>query len=69
VIYRSQANSGTSHFHAYATLYVIHRGSLFTVALTAGEGGEPLEEVLERLFRQAAAAACCCWIAASPAWG
>ena len=53
-IYRSFAKSGTSHFHAYATLYVIHRGSRFTVALTAVKGGEPLEEVLKRLLRQAA---------------
>src|SRR3954452_7162857 len=54
-IYRSQAKSGTSHFHAYATLYVIHRGCRFTVALTAVKGGEPLEEVLKRLLHQAAA--------------
>src|SRR5947199_1305975 len=54
-IYRSQAKSGTSHFHAYATLYVIHHGYRFTVALTAVEGGEPLEEVLKRLLRQASA--------------
>jgi putative transposase len=54
-IYRSQAKSGTSHFHAYATLYVIHRGCRFTVALTTVAGGEPLEEVLKRLLRQAAA--------------
>jgi Transposase DDE domain len=54
-IYRSSAKSGTSHFHAYATLYVIHRGYRFTVALTAVKGGEPLEEVLKRLLRQAAA--------------
>ena len=25
-IYRSQAKSGTSHFHAYATAYVIRQG-------------------------------------------
>src|SRR4051795_1390980 len=54
-IYRSAAKSGTSHFHAYATLYVIHRGCRFTVALTAVAGGEPLEDVLKRLLRQAAA--------------
>src|SRR5436190_15096634 len=54
-IYRSQAKSGTSHFHAYATLYVIHHGYRFTVALTAVSRGEPLEEVLKRLLRQAAA--------------
>src|SRR6516165_1360570 len=54
-IYRSQAKSGTSHFHAYATLYIIRHGYRFTVALTAVARGEPLEEVLKRLLRQAAA--------------
>jgi hypothetical protein len=53
-IYRSQAKGGTSDFHAHATLYVIHRGCRFTVALTAVKGGEPLEGVLKRLLRQAA---------------
>src|SRR5213075_864641 len=48
-IYRSAAKSGTSHFHAYATLYVIRHGYRFTVALTAVTRGEPLEEVLKRL--------------------
>jgi hypothetical protein len=32
-VYRSQARSGTSHFHAYATAYVIRKGQRFTVAL------------------------------------
>jgi hypothetical protein len=54
-IYRSAAKSGTSHFHAYATLYVIRSGYRFTVALTAVCRGEPLEEVLQRLLRQAGA--------------
>src|SRR5436305_3942650 len=54
-IYRSQAKSGTSHFHAYATLYALHRGARFSVAFTSVAGGEPLEEVLKRLLRQAAA--------------
>src|SRR3954447_16907736 len=54
-IYRSQPKSGTSHFHAYATLYVLRQGYRFTVALTAVRRGEPLEEVLKRLLRQAAA--------------
>jgi Transposase DDE domain len=53
-IYRSAAKSGTSHFHAYATLYVVRDGYRFTVALTAVARGEPLEEVLKRLLRQAA---------------
>src|SRR5882724_321045 len=54
-IYRSQAKSGTSHFHAYATLYVIHHGYRFTVALTAVASGETLEGVLKRLLHHAAA--------------
>src|SRR3954468_10540516 len=54
-IYRSQAKSGTSHSHAYATLYLIRHGYRFTVALTPVARGEPLEEVLKRLLRQAAA--------------
>src|SRR4051812_25560216 len=32
-IYRSQAKDGTSHFHAYATAYVIRKGQRYTVAL------------------------------------
>src|SRR6516164_10988666 len=59
-LYRSQAKSGTSHFHAYATLYVIRQGYRFTVALTAVGRGEPLEAVLKRLLRQAAAVGVSC---------
>src|SRR3954465_13624562 len=32
--YRGQAKSGTSHFHAYATAYVLRKGRRYTVALT-----------------------------------
>ena len=53
-IYRSEAKSGTSHFHAYATLYVVRNGYRFTVALTPVSRGEPLEAVLKRLLHQAA---------------
>ncbi len=53
-IYRSEAKSGTSHFHASATLYVIRNGYRFTVALTPVSRGEPLEAVLKRLLHQAA---------------
>jgi putative transposase len=53
-VYRSQAKSGTSHFHAYATAYVIRKGRRFTVALTAVRQGEALADVLKRLLRQAA---------------
>jgi len=53
-IYRSQAKSGTSHFHAYATAYVNYRGQRFTLALTTVQQGEKLEEVLKRLLRRLA---------------
>src|SRR4029079_3525838 len=53
-IYRSFAKSGTSHFHAYATLYVIHRGCRFTVALTAVKGRAPSEQLLNGLLQRAA---------------
>src|SRR5271165_698899 len=52
-IYRSQAKDGTSHFHAYATAYVILKGQRFTVALTAVTKGEPMKDVLQRLLKQA----------------
>jgi hypothetical protein len=52
-VYRSQAKSGTSHFHAYATCYVIRKGRRFTVALASVRRGEPLQEVIRRLLRQA----------------
>jgi len=56
-IYRSQAKSGTSHFHAYATAYVIRKGQRFTVALTSVRRHDPLPAVLQRLLRVAARAA------------
>jgi DDE family transposase len=51
-IYRSQAKSGTSHFHAYATAYVNYRGQRFTLALTTVERGAKMPEVLKRLLRR-----------------
>jgi hypothetical protein len=53
-IYRGQPRSGTSHFHAYATAYVVRKGQRFTLALTYVFQGEPLAEVVQRLLRQAA---------------
>ena len=53
-IYRGQAKSGTSHFHAYATAYVVRKGQRSTVALTGVKNGEPLKDVIQRLLRQAA---------------
>jgi len=47
------AKDGTSHFHAYATAYVVLKGRRFTVALTAVAKGEPLKGVVQRLLKQA----------------
>jgi putative transposase len=55
-IVRGQAKSGTTHFHAYATAYLVFRGQRFTVALTAVYQGDLLKEVIRRLLRRAAAA-------------
>lgn len=52
-VYRSKAKSGTSHFHAYATCYLVRHGRRFTLALTWVRRGEALEDVLWRLLRQA----------------
>jgi hypothetical protein len=53
-IYRGQARSGTSHFHAYATAYIVRKGQRYTVALTGVTKGELLKDVVQRLLRQAA---------------
>jgi putative transposase len=55
-IYRSQAKSGTSHFHAYATAYVLRKGRRFTVALTSVGRHDALPTVLQRLLPEAARA-------------
>jgi Transposase DDE domain len=51
---RGQAKSGTTHFHAYATAYVVLRGQRFTVALTYVRQGEKSEKVLRRLLQRCA---------------
>src|SRR5204862_8013641 len=51
-----QAKSGTTHFHAYATAYLVFRGQRFTAAPTAVHHGEALKGVVRRLLRRAAAA-------------
>ena len=55
-IYRGQAKSGTTHFHAYATCYIVHHGRRYTVALTRVEKGTALVDVLKRLLRRASRA-------------
>jgi hypothetical protein len=53
-IYRGQAQDGTSHFHAYATAYIVRKGQRYIVALTGVAKGEPLKNVVQRQLRQAA---------------
>jgi Transposase DDE domain len=55
-VYRGQAKSGTTHFHAYATAYVIKKGQRFTVALAYVKKGDDLADVVKELLRQAAKA-------------
>jgi hypothetical protein len=55
-VYRGQAKSGTTHFHAYATAYVLRKGQRFTVALAYVRQGDDLADVVKELLRQAARA-------------
>ena len=68
-IYRSKAKDGTSHFHAYASAYIVLAGERFTVALTPIEKNEKMEVVTKRLMELARKPAfvpsCCCSTAAS----
>lgn len=49
-IYRSSPKSGTTHFHAYATAVVVHKGHRYTLALTHVERGEAMKDVVQRLL-------------------
>lgn len=50
-IFRSKPKSGTSHFHAYATAAVIHKGYRYTVALMHVEYGTSMKDVVKQLVR------------------
>ncbi len=52
-IYRGEAKSGTTHFHAYATLYLVHQSCRATVAAVYVQKGTPLEKVIEQLLESA----------------
>jgi len=49
-VYRSKAKDGTSHFHAYASAYLVLHGQRCTVALTPVEKGEKMDVVVKRLL-------------------
>jgi hypothetical protein len=50
-IFRSSPKSGTTHFHAYATVVVVHKGLNYTLAVTAVTRNEPMKEVVQRLVQ------------------
>jgi putative transposase len=49
-VYRGEAKSGTTHFHAYATAYLMHRGRRCTLALVRVTLGMPMADVVRRLL-------------------
>lgn len=49
-IRRGKAKSGTTHFHCYATAYVIKKNKRITLALTYVKSDDTLVQVLERLL-------------------
>ena len=55
-VYRSKAKGGTTHFHAYATAYVVRQGQRYTAALLWVKKGQALKDVLRELLRLAARA-------------
>ena len=50
-IYRSAPKSGTTHFHAYATAVVVHKGYRYTLGLIRVEYGEAMKDVVQKLVR------------------
>lgn len=49
-IRRGQAKSGTTHFHCYATAYIIRKNKRVTLVLTYVQADDTLVEVLKRLL-------------------
>lgn len=50
---RGQAKSGTTHFHTYATLAIVHDDQRYELVLTFVWAGEPLPAVVLRLLDRA----------------
>jgi len=55
-IYRGQPKSGTTHFHAYATAYLVLNGRRFTLALLPVPKGLPAYQIVRELRRRVVAA-------------
>ena len=54
-IRRGKARAGTTRFHAYATLALVHHGQRYELALTFVWADEPMEQIVERFLAQAQA--------------
>lgn len=54
-IFRSQPKHGTTHFHCYATAFVVRDGLRFTLAILPVAGGTPMHEVTRELRRRVVA--------------
>jgi len=50
---RGAAKSGTTHFHRYATLAIVHHHQRYEVAITFVWAGESMDQVVDRLLDQA----------------
>lgn len=50
---RGRSKHGTTHFHCYATLYVVRRGERFTLAMSYVKRDDPLDDVVQRLLQRA----------------
>ena len=51
-IRRSQARDGTTHFHCYATAYMIYNDQRITLSLTFVRRSDTMPDVLRRLFKR-----------------
>ncbi len=49
---KSQPKEGTSHFHTYATAYVIEKGRRYTIAITYVKASDTTLDVLRRLNKR-----------------
>jgi putative transposase len=49
---RGRAKSGTTHFHCFATLYVVKRNKRYTLAITLMRRSDKVLDVLKRLLKR-----------------
>ena len=50
-IYRSSPKSGTTHFYAYATVAVVHKGHRYPLVLLRVEHGTKMKDMVARLLK------------------